>query len=326
MKLTKNSLILGFIVTISWASIAIGARLSPITSRGMNVFSRRVVLAYGGVVLQGTTKFYNNSGNIISPSSLKIQFDTQLDKPQQVCIAYKGICYEIGVSSQNAIPLATWVFSGQTGAFTAFPPEEDEIVELEDIGNGYVPTELAQGTIPQILSFIDFYLKVEEFDDNEIRNEYNKRLGSNFNPALLQEEDGSYIMTDTDTEYEARLITNKQVQLTGLINRYYWQLFQGVEYPYITKVRRACTPASIKATNNKQCSLVGKRPPREVEKFYAAQKEALLLIQTTAIFRTFADNNCKELNRFLKAHSKTYNFPANQCEKLRDLAKEEQSN
>ena len=53
--------------------------------------------------------------------------------------------------------------------------------------------------------------------------------------------------------------------------------------------------------------------------------EALLLTQTTAIFRTFADENCEELSRFVKAHNQNYNFPPSQCEKLRKLAKEAKS-
>lgn len=203
-------------------------------------------------------------------------------------------------------------------------------MQLRYVGAGFAPAELAQGAIPQILGFIDYFIAIEPFDDSQIRDKYNKRLGSGFdsNSQILDPEirhNESHIMTDTDTKYEARL-TNKQVQLTGLIKKYRWRLYQGVEYPYITKVLQACTSASIKATDNRYCSKVGRGTPQEIESFYQKQKEALLLTQTTAVFRTFADDNCEELSRFIKAHSKTYNFPPNQCEKLRKLAEEAQSN
>lgn len=322
MKQVKVSLLFSLILTTGLSTIAIAARFNPITTRGMNVFSRSVVLAYGGVVLQGTTEFRDSSGKIVSPRNLQLRLNAPLDKNEQICILYQKTCYGIEISSQNAIPLATWVFSGQTGAFTGFDNEEDaEEGSLRRVEQGYAPAELTKGTIPQILAFIDFRLKSEPFNDSQIRDKYNQRLGSGFDPSSHELEDDSYIWTDTDTKYKAQLI-NKQVQSTGLIKRYSWELYQGVEYPYITSVKQACTPDSIKATNNKYCSLFSQGTPQQVESFYQKQKETLLLTQTTAIFRTFADDNCEELSRFVKAHSQNYNFPPNQCEKLRELAKE----
>ncbi|MGF2033733.1 MAG: hypothetical protein RMZ43_000120 [Nostoc sp. CmiVER01] len=330
MKQVKVSLLFSLILTTGLSTIAIAARFNPITTRGMNVLSRSVVLAYGGVVLQGTTEFRDSSGKIVSPRNLQLQLNAQLDKNEQICIVYRKTCYGIEISSQNAIPLATWVFSGQTGAFTAFTNQEEaEEGSLREVEEGYAPAELTKGTIPQILAFIDLNdyssgLLSEFFNDSQIRAKYNKRLGSGFDPKSYQSEKDSYIWTDIDTKYKAQLI-NKQVQSTGLINKYYWQLYQGVQYPYIKRVERACTPESIKATNNKYCSLVSYFTPQEVESLYQKQKEALLLTQTTAIFRTFADDNCEELRRFVKAHSQNYKFPPNQCDKLRELAKEAKS-
>jgi hypothetical protein len=321
---TKTALLLSLILVSSWVVAAIGARYPTITTRGKKIFERQILQAWGGVILQGTTEFQDSSGKIVSPRKLKLQLDTHPDMGEQVCINYQNTCYIIRMTTQNAIPLATWVFSGQTGAFTAFEPEPGEEVQLRKVYGGYTPIELDQGTIPQILAFIDFRLATEPFDDKEIRNKYNQRLGSNFNPSSLQFESSSHLLTDTDTKYKALLI-NKQVQLTGLIKKYYWILFQGVEYPYIYKVFQACDPASIRSQDKSKCPRVGLIPRSMLEQRYKAQEEALLLTQVTAIFRTFADNNCKELSKFLKTHSKTYHFPDNQCEKLRELAKEDQS-
>lgn len=124
MQRAKTSLLLSLILTAGLGTIAIAAREGVNRSRGMDVFSRDVVQTFGGVVLQGTTKFYDNSKREISPRSLKLQLDSQPDKSEQICIVYETTCYGIEISSQNAIPLATWVFTGQTGAFTGFLPKK----------------------------------------------------------------------------------------------------------------------------------------------------------------------------------------------------------
>jgi hypothetical protein len=358
IKHAKTSLLFSLILTTMSAAVAIGEPYYKIlTARGgFNIFTIPHVSQWGGVVLQGTTKFHNNSGEIVSPSSLKLQLDSrQLDKSEQVCILYKETCYGLGMSSQNAIPLAKWVFSGQTGAFTLFPPPENAKKDFRkfkgkfayDGKPSFLPAELNQGTIPQLLEYIDYGLFTEPFDDRKIRNKYNERLDSdskklldlNINKIINQDFSrlpfdikGSYINTDTDTNYDAKL-TNNNVQLTGLIKRYDWISFKGGEYPYIFKIEKACDAESIRSTSNKNCSLAKNSKlrskkditPQDIkyitEYIYGLQKEAISLPQITAIFRTFADNNCEELSRFIKENSKTYNFPTNQCVKLRELAK-----
>jgi hypothetical protein len=232
--------------------------------RGAEVFSYPTVRALGGVALQGTADFYDADGGSIPVSSLGLRLKT--DQNEKICILHGETCYSLEIFPETGRYLAEWVLTNQTGAYSDWDPYEEGVQEsearwksvwVEDIfgegWEGFLPFELGRGLIPNLLYFIDFDILLNEVDDDSIRNEYNSRLGPDFNPEYAYYLDESYINVDTDTHLRAYL-KDGMVQLEGLISRYHWIEYEGTEYPYIEAVERACTPESIRTYDVLNCS------------------------------------------------------------------------
>jgi Domain of unknown function (DUF4114) len=187
---------------------------------------------------------------------------------------FEGTCYHLEVPPENAIPLANWVLTRQTPAYSAWNPYEKGIsvseanitsVIIDDINGspqeGFVPIELAQQSIAEILHFLDFELVLNTIDDTQTKERYNSRLlksTPDFNTEAYARvnpynEYDSYINTDTDTDLRAQLV-NGIMQLEGSVSRFYWVEYEGTEYPYITQVKQACDPESIRTYDVQNCS------------------------------------------------------------------------
>ena len=173
----RNLLLLGLILVGVLPNVAIA--IGGTSARGVNVFTFGEVENWGGVVLQGTTEFYDKRRHIIPLNKLDLQLQTKPGTSKHICIVFEKTCHRIEISPELAIPLAKWVLTGQTGAYTAFNPSSTGVEGLEPVyGDGFAPVELAQGMIPKILAFIDYEMllnNINNIDDSQVRQKYNKR-------------------------------------------------------------------------------------------------------------------------------------------------------
>ena len=229
-----------------------------IYATGSKVFTYAVARDWGGVVLQGNAEFYDEERQSISPEKLEIQLYPEAD--EKICLVFEKKCYEIDIAPEIAAPLAKWVLTGQTGAYTAFTPDNritqtNGELQWDGLG-GFAPSDLIQNSIPEILNFLDFDLFLNEIDDAQIKEYYNSLNGfdftSDFDPYDLV-EDSSYINTDTDTDLSAHL-ADTQVNMQALISRFFWNKYYGHEEIHINEVMEACDPEDIKTYNVSNCS------------------------------------------------------------------------
>jgi len=244
---------------LSSAAIAIGG----LSARGPNVFTYAVASRWGGVVLQGTSELLDATGTAIAPHQLKLQLETTPDAHSQVCLNFADTCYQLDINPKTAFSLATWIKTGQTGAYTAIASEDPtssiKSVRLQDMygddQEGYIASELAENSLPEILHFLDFELVLNDINDSELRRKYNLKngFGTDFESQLYNPTDGTYINTDTDTDFKASL-ADGQVTSSGTIARFSWEKYSEFEEIYITDVQEACTPESIQTYDTQNCS------------------------------------------------------------------------
>lgn len=312
------------LVTLAISLMATARPFNPFTSRGADVFSLRVIRLFGGVVLAGTAEILDDTGKKIPPSRISLAVHEHSTSAPQVCVVLrpppyrifsKKHCYKLDLSPDLAIPLAKWVLTGQTGAYSIWDPEEEDAysssTDDEDAASkarlfatfneDFMPKELAIKPIADLLNFIDFDLSMQPVNTDDMRAKYNARLGPDFDPDSSTPEDGSYLNTDVDTKYIARL-TEDSVVMGGFIYRYHWVAYEeNSDYPFISLVERACNPDSMStldadASENGDWS--GCAGDRDQVK---QQRDALTFARTTAFFRTLADRHRRVLVDFVNA-------------------------